>query len=555
MVVIRTATYLLSLSAAAVIATANPHGESLPTVVLDNATVIGQPNGTTIKYLGLPFAQPPNGNLRLRLPQPVLPYNGTINATVFGNQCIQQTFPDVTLPSDVPAAAGQYLAAFLQPADVPQSEDCLNLNVIVPANATTQSRLPVAVVRGFQIGSNALEHGENVVARSIELGYPIVYVGINYRQILQRSQRSVAFGFLGGKEVKEAGVGNLGLQDQREAFRWVQKYISAFGGDPTKVMIWGESAGSISVALHMLHNGGNTDGLFRAGFMESGTVLPSGYVDNEYLQNTYDGIVQDAGCSGSNDTLQCLREVEKVLKAAMDKTPTFVGYQQVNTPYFPRADGVFVAQPSEQQLLAGAVAQIPLVAGNDQDEGTAFAFPTLDITTDDEFLEYINSNFYSNTPRDEVGKILELYPSDPADGAPYNTGDSFAYSPQYKRMAAFQGDFIEIAPRRLFTQYLAEKQPVYSYLSNFHKVEGIGAAHGTELADIFGGGPMQDYLIRFAATLNLNGNGAFTWPRYTNSSPALLTFNDAVPQLNITLDTFRAAQMEYLNKLSLADPI
>ncbi|EJF57054.1 carotenoid ester lipase [Dichomitus squalens LYAD-421 SS1] len=550
MVVIHTATYLLSLSAAAVIATANPHGKSLPTVVLDNATVIGQPNGTTIKYLGLPFAQPPTGNLRLRLPQPVLPYNGTTNAPVLENQCIQQTFPDVTLPSDVPAAAGQYLAAFLQAADVPQSEDCLNLNVIVPANATTQLRLPVAVWiygGGFQIGSNALEHGENVVARSIELGYPIVYVGINYRLS--------AFGFLGGKEVKEAGVGNLGLQDQREAFRWVQKYISAFGGDPTKVMIWGESAGSISVALHMLHNGGNTDGLFRAGFMESGTVLPSGYVDNEYLQNTYDGIVQDAGCSGSNDTLQCLREVEKVLKAAMDKTPTFVGYQQVNTPYFPRADGVFVAQPSEQQLLAGAVAQIPLVAGNDQDEGTAFAFPTLNITTDDEFLEYINSNFYSNTPRDEVGKILELYPSDPADGAPYNTGDSFAYSPQYKRMAAFQGDFIEIAPRRLFTQYLAEKQPVHSYLSNFHKVEGIGAAHGTELADIFGGGPMQDYLIRFAATLNPNGNGAFTWPRYTNSSPALLTFNDAVPQLNITLDTFRAVQMEYLNKLSLADPI
>lgn len=62
-----------------------------------------------------------------------------------------------------------------------------------------------------------------------------------------------------------------------------------------------------------------------------------------------------------------------------------------------------------------------------------------------------------------MAKILELYPADPADGAPYNTGDSFAYSPQYKRMAAFQGDLIEIGPRRLFTRFLSDKQPVYSY--------------------------------------------------------------------------------------------
>ena len=119
------------------------------------------------------------GDLRLRLPQPVRPYNGTINATAFGNQCLQQTFPSVALPSSVPAAAGEYAGNFLGSTTVPTSEDCawleawlwftlllllidvsvfvsgLNLNVIVPANATAESKLPVAVVRSGYISHNS----------------------------------------------------------------------------------------------------------------------------------------------------------------------------------------------------------------------------------------------------------------------------------------------------------------------------------------------------------------------------------------------------------------
>ena len=84
-------------------------------------------------------------------------------------------------------------------------------------------------------------------------------------------------------------------------------------------------------------------------------------------------------------------------------------------------------------------------------------------STDEEFLEYLETFYYQNTPADEVAKILELYSSDPAAGAPYNTGDADAYSPQYKRISSWQGDFIEVAPRRLFTHYLSDKQPVYVY--------------------------------------------------------------------------------------------
>ncbi|KAI0682884.1 carotenoid ester lipase [Cerioporus squamosus] len=529
------------------------HANSNATVTLDNATVIGQPNGTVVKYLGLPFAQPPVGDLRFRLPKAVSPFNGTINATAFGNQCIQQTFEPLALPDDLPPPARDYmsLAGFLALPDVPVSEDCLNLNVIVPADTDPQSKLPVAVWifgGGFQIGSNAVEPGELIVARSVEIGHPMIYVAVNYRLS--------AFGFLGGKEVKDAGVANIALHDQREALRWIQRYISAFGGDPEKVMLWGESAGSVAVALQMQANGGNTEGFFRAAFMESGALLPTGTVDNPYVQANYDQIVADTGCSNATDTLACLRTIPAdALKAAMDQTPSFVGFRQLNTPYFPRADGSFIREAPQQELLKGRVARIPIVAGNDFDEGTVFSFGTLNLTTDEEFLDYIHSNYYVNTSRAAVAKILDLYPSDPAAGSPYNTGDNFTYTPQYKRMSAFQGDFIEHAPRRLFVQHLAQKQPVYTYLSNSQHIDGIGAPHGSELLDIFGGGPLGDYLIRFAATLNPNGDGAVSWPQYTNLTPFTLTFNDAEPAFNLTRDDYRAEQIEYLVRLSLADPI
>lgn len=166
---------------------------------------------------------------------------------------------------------------------------------------------------------------------------------------------------MASREVKEAGIGNLGLQDRKRSFvlctsfssglntitterfalGWVQKYINAFGGDPTKVTMyvyleikhitittkglyesisWGESAGAISVALQMLTNGGDTEGLFRGAFMESGSPIPTSDVTGG--QVTYDTIVKEVGCASASDTLNCLRSVPfNVLASAVDLTP------------------------------------------------------------------------------------------------------------------------------------------------------------------------------------------------------------------------------------------
>ena len=104
---------------------------------------------------------------------------------------------------------------------------------------------------------------------------------------------------------------------------------------------WGESSGAISVSHHMLANGGDTQGLFRAGFMESGSPCPVGFIDEPYLQDTYDNIVKDTGCGESYDTLSCLLKVPAdILKAAMDKTPAFaISFQvRVSSAQYQEAD-------------------------------------------------------------------------------------------------------------------------------------------------------------------------------------------------------------------------
>ena len=101
---------------------------SLPTVTLDNATVVGAPVDNLALYLGIPFARPPIGPLRLNLPLPVAPYTGTINATVSGNQCIQKPEILPTLPANVPMAVEQFLQTITSVPNTPQSEDCTHFS-------------------------------------------------------------------------------------------------------------------------------------------------------------------------------------------------------------------------------------------------------------------------------------------------------------------------------------------------------------------------------------------------------------------------------------------
>ncbi|KAF8645414.1 hypothetical protein AX16_007829 [Volvariella volvacea WC 439] len=547
---------LIALALQAGLALATPlAGGAPPTVRLDSATITGVSSGSISQFLGIPYALPPTGNRRFRLPQRIPPYTNSFSATTFGASCPQRT-SQLPIPDGFAPEALAFMANITGPPP-PDDEDCLNLNVIVPANVPAGTKLPVlawifggiellVVYSGFETGSTSSFNGPAVVERSIELGMPVVYVGMNYRLS--------AFGFLGGKEVKKAGVANLGLQDQREALRWIQRYIVAFGGDPTKVTIWGESAGSFSVALHMVANNGNTEGLFRAGFMQSGFQIPTGDIANG--QRYYDALVADAGCSGAADTLQCLRSVpyDKLL-AAVNKSPSLFSYQSLNLAWMPRADGVFLTDNPQRLLKHGKIANIPFVAGTCDDEGTIFALSTTNITTDSQFRSYVKYTFLPGISDRQVNRLAHLYPDSIPAGSPFDTGNLNALTPQYKRLAAFFGDIVFEAPRRLFVKKRADRQPAWVFLSKrFKTLPHLGAVHAHDILNVFGGGELQDYLIRFAVNLDPNGPGSPTWPRYTNASPRIMTFLDGPSPYTISKDNYRKEALEFLSDLTLEVP-
>jgi carboxylesterase type B len=210
----------------------------VPSAVVKNGTVTGSTLGNVDSFKGIPFALPPTGSLRLKPPQSVTASypSGTFAATGEPKAC-PQFFSQVD-SSDIPAdVLGELLMSPLVQAASNSGEDCLTLNVQRPTGTNSSSKLPVVFWifgGGFEVGSTQMYDGTPLVSESVALGHPVIYVAVNYRL--------GGFGFLAGKELQADGSTNLGLKDQRLGLKWVAENIAAFGGDPDKVTIWGESA-------------------------------------------------------------------------------------------------------------------------------------------------------------------------------------------------------------------------------------------------------------------------------------------------------------------------
>jgi len=319
-----------------------------------NGTLDGrgtQPSGVRI-FRGIPFAQPPTGDLRWREPQPVKNWQGVRQAVDFGPRCMQaRIFDDMIFRSNG------------------VSEDCLYLNVWTPAKSSRE-RLPVLVYfygGGFVSGdgSEPRYDGESMAAKGI------VVLTVNYRLGV--------FGFMSHPELtKESphnASGNYGLLDQNAALQWVQRNIANFGGDPKRVTIAGESAGSISVSAHMVSP--LSKNLIAGAIGESGAItgalsaVPRAKAEEQGSKFAANLGAQSLAALRAMPSQQILDEASKGGWASVGRFPLTI-------------DGYFLSSEPAEIYATGKQAHVPLLAGwNSEEVGwnalLGSAQPTLEI--------------------------------------------------------------------------------------------------------------------------------------------------------------------------------
>ncbi|KAK7420289.1 hypothetical protein QQZ08_010489 [Neonectria magnoliae] len=528
-----------------------PYGHKTPSAHLSNGTYLGLRNEEYAQdfFLGIPYAQPPVGSLRFAPPQPLREsFDKPRSATEYGWMCIGYGSDTTNLGN-------------------PVNEDCLTLNVVRPAGVKPGDNLPVGVwVHGGSYimgGSRDPRYNLSyIVEQSVAERKPIVAVSINYRLSY--------WGFLFSKEMEKAGAGNIAFRDQRMALQWLQDNIAAFGGSPDKVTIWGESAGARSLGMQLVAYDGQSDGLFRSVILQSGSPVAK-FTDANGWQPYFDSLVKKTGCADAADRLNCLRDLpwQTLNDIFSGANPLDVTARTLSAVI----DGDFMTDQAYTLLKQGKFAHVPVLLGNNFDEGTGYA--KQGISTDAQFEAWLTSQGLDG---DQVEGVSKLYPNDPLLGIPASflgVPAAVPYGLQFKRVAAFAGDYQQHAGRRLVAEsYARAGLPVYSYLWNVI-VNGLpapiyGATHFQEVAFVFNnihgigyaanpfeGKPwsyikladlMSKMWVAFIHDTNPNlRRDAIAWPQYKPSRPNNLVFDTNYRNLRyVAKDNYRKEGITYL---------
>ncbi|MBS0580798.1 MAG: carboxylesterase family protein [Proteobacteria bacterium] len=501
--------YAACLSLLASLALANAAHAGHPTaqpVVVTRAGAVAGTGGEIETFKGIPFAAPPVGPLRWRAPQPPRAWKGVRDATRFGDDCMQRP----------------YVISTGQKA----SEDCLTLSVWTPGHAPGGHR-PVMVFLyggGFIGGSGAypLYDGAKLAARGV------VVVGLNYRVGI--------FGFLAHPgltaESAHRSSGNYGLLDQIAGLEWVKDNIAAFGGDPGRVTVFGESAGAVSIAV--LLTSPLAQGLFSQAILHS--------PDLPYLPTL--AAAEKSGATVSADLAVLRRMTATELLAHNDDFfPQHPGGSLMAISFpSPILDGYVLPAQPRAQFAAGTVHAVPAIVGIAADEGRMFSSQ-----------QTLAS--YRAWVKDKFGRSAEgLLAANPAaTDAAANLAAS-----------AILGDVVFGESARLIARTLSQHQPRTFFYLFSRGVAGRAqpATHSEVLPFVFGSldkpsfipheppdaidlelsATLQQAWTRFAASGDPNGPGLPRWAPYDRSTDPYLEFGTQVR----AGQAYRRAQLDAL---------
>ncbi len=483
-----------------------------PTNMNHVKTINGVVEGTTEKsgirsFKGIPFAQPPVGELRWKEPKPVKNWKGVHKADKFGPRAMQRAiFGDMAFRSNG------------------MSEDCLYLNVWTPAKSNKEG-LPVLVFfygGGFMAGdgSEGRYDGESMAQKGI------VALTVNYRLGV--------FGFMAHPELtKESGrnaSGNYGLLDQSAALRWVQQNIASFGGNPKKVTIAGESAGSYSVSAQMASP--LSKELIAGAIGESGSLLSlqpaSSLAEAEELGV---GFAKVAGANSLAD-LRAMRAEQLLEATANPETPRFR----------PIVDGYFFPKSPSEIFTAGEQAKVPLMAGWNSEESSYRAILEKETPTPENYRKAVEKLYGG-----QADEVMALYPAtteqEVIQAATDLASDRFIGYSTWKWLDAHSKTsgkpiyrYYYTRPRPAMTAEMGDASPglaggvVKSTDTMAIKTPpALGAVHSAEIEYAMGNLPhnkvyawapedfkvsqtMQTYFANFIKTGNPNGAGLPQWP-------------------------------------------
>jgi para-nitrobenzyl esterase len=477
-------------------------------VKVANGTLEGagpQPSGVR-EFKGIPFAEPPVGELRWTAPKPAKNWTGVRQATQFGARCMQQPlFGDMNFRSNG------------------MSEDCLYLNVWTPAK-TASERLPVLVYffgGGFLAGdgSEPRYDGESMARKGI------VALTVNYRLGV--------FGFLAHPELtKESphhSSGNYTLLDQRAALVWVRDNIAAFGGDPRKVTIAGESAGSIAVSAQMASP--LSKDLIAGAIGESGSIM--GALPPVPLAQAEEQGLKFASAQGAGN-IAALRAMPaaQLLDAA--------GKPGV-TRFTATIDGWFFPESPKAIFMSGKQAHVPLLAGWNSEESNARGVLGREEPTKENFEKAV-TRLYGAEAKPVLAEYAPANDAEVLQAATDLASDRFiAYSTwKWIDAAAQTGGkpvyrYFYARPRPRMTAAMGDATPglaggvIRGSGSGTPAPPARGAVHSAEIEYAMGNlagnkvyewtpedqkvsATMQEYFANFVKTGNPNGPGLAKWP-------------------------------------------